>query len=1029
MTGWIDVTWCPNPMLPASDRKIRRIVLSGADTVDSIVKRMGLQATTLLISLNGTQIQKKRRNRKRVRAGDHLMLVQNARGVESFVFASAAMSGKTIATAELLATIAGFATNLAISLALSFAANALFGQQRNAGNSRKDPDGYSISGGANQARQYGPLMLVLGEHRVFPDYASQPFTEFVLDPTATRDIINGTPQTADQMPPDFAFEASPPAASYTPVAPWTLIAGSPPDSYGYYGDNAERSYTTTGGAVTMPHTFVVRFSTAGGTAITTLEEYGLEGDLQNWRAIGAALPVITRYGYELFTNTERLTSIFHFGFGDLEISDLRIGSTAIAEYINWQRHDSTVPAGQLDRTRLQGYNCPGWIGDDYPTHVQITDGGKLEQHAGIPADGWVTRQGMAGCDYIQFDLSGRLFSQGEGGITNLDCSFEAQYREIGATDWVNFPFSPITLTSGVTTPVRETFRNTMPAAARYEVRVRRLTQDESDANRVSDFALTQIKFFIADATKYPAQNRLGLLVQATGQLNGRLDRLSALVRAKHWAWTSTAPWTPGAFPGGTGAWVWQHTTNPAWLFLFYARGGYLNASATPAHLGGGRGWLDQPDPSNGIRMFGAGLLNDRIDYAAIVAWGQSCDAQGLQCRMVIDSQRPCSEILDDIAAAGRASKTWAPGKLSVVWEAADQPTVAVFGMPNIVAGTFQIAYDGDDTADEFTLDFTNSDNDFAADTVRQVVPGTVQPVDPKGLKAAYAMSKSQAQQEVNLLAASRVYHRRQIQWESQIEGYIVQRGDVVALAHDLTQWASSGRLIEITAIDGQIKTIKLSCMVENQTGAANFYIWLRKPDGTFSSIQCVPPARRTDMLTVISPWSVADAPGEFGPGANNSASSWPDTIPEDWIFMAGPTPTLGKRVRITAIEPAEQFRLRITARDEVAEYYPMQNGGGATQVASGERLVARAFNLGLLPADAGGRKLVWQLENAHGAEVMVSVNNGPETQIPVHGYLSVSGDELLLPVYAAGTRLDIRVLPIAAGTPAAVEGDSLAVTI
>ena len=59
----------------------------------------------------------------------------------------------------------------------------------------------------------------------------------------------------------------------------------------------------------------------------------------------------------------------------------------------------------------------------------------------------------------------------------------------------------------------------------------------------------------------------------------------------------------------------------------------------------------------------------------------------------------------------------------------------------------------------------------------------------------------------------------------------------------------------------------------------------------------------------------------------------------------------------------------------------------------------------------------------------LSVNGGAAVQIPVQGYLTVSGEELLVPAYAAGTRLDIQVLPVADGTPVAIEGDSISVTM
>jgi len=40
------------------------------------------------------------------------------------------------------------------------------------------PDQFSISGGANSARPYEPLILILGKHRVFPDYAAASYTEY-----------------------------------------------------------------------------------------------------------------------------------------------------------------------------------------------------------------------------------------------------------------------------------------------------------------------------------------------------------------------------------------------------------------------------------------------------------------------------------------------------------------------------------------------------------------------------------------------------------------------------------------------------------------------------------------------------------------------------------------------------------------------------------------------------------------------------------------------------------------------------------
>lgn len=1041
MLGLIEVTWCPNPLRPVADRQVRRLLATGSDTVDSVTRRLGLHVTPLVAVLNGNEVSRRRWRRKRVRPGDVLVLVQRARGVETAFMAAQIFGTINAFTLAATAALTFITSDFVISLAISVLANSLAGGRGNqqAGENKAPAAAYGIEGGANSLRPYQPLSLVLGEHRYFPDYASRPFSEYVVDETTANDVINATPDIEAQAVP--AFTTSGPVADPVVSAPWTLLTSTA--SFNFYGDNAARTYqykTAWSSEVLTaehPHTFVVRYDATGVEALqlTDYESYLQMGDEstppnQNWRPMAETLPVIVRYGYTAYDNTERLTSIFNWGLGDLEVSDLRIGSTPIEQFNQWARHDSVTPAGQGDRTTLTGYTSPGWVGNAYPGNVQVVDAGKLEQRAGVPNDGWVERQGSEGCRYIQIDIAGRLFKQAGGGIEALGCTMEAEYMAVGSSSWMAMPFSPFEVVNGSTTPVRNTY-SAMLEVDVLKVRVRRTTAEPSDAAEVSELECPRIKFFRNTDALYPAQRRTGLMIKASGQLNGRIDRLSGLVRARMWRWASTAPWTDGLYPGdGAGPWSWGTTTNPAWLFLYYARGGFLNTSAAPGYLGQ-QGWLDQPDPGNSARLFGAGLTNDRIDYAAIVNWAHYCDAAGLQCHLVIDGQRSAGDVLDDIAAAGRASKTWATGKLSVWWEAAGQPVVAAFGMSNIVAGSFSVAYDTDTTVDEYALEFTRSDADYEPDTVYAAVPGVAQVVSQRTERAVYSMSRDQAQRTVNLLAASRYYHRRKIVWESHLEALAVQRGDIVHLAHDLTQWAFSGRLLELVATADQITQVRLSCQVENP-GGGTFYLWVRQPGGTYMSIACVSPAQRTDTLQVSGAWAVADAPGVLTPNGavQNLASQWPDTIPEDWMMLAGPTATPGKRARIVGMEPINQRRVRITARDEDEAYYPLENGlGSVPELASGERLVARVFNLAMHPMDAGGWRLNWELENAHGAEVMLGVNGNPAAQVPIQGHMTVAGTELLLPAYAAGTQLAIQVLPVAAGTPVAVQGDSLTVTV
>jgi hypothetical protein len=733
-----------------------------------------------------------------------------------------------------------------------------------------------------------------------------------------------------------------------------------------------------------------------------------------WHPLNTPLPVIVRYGYEVIYNTERLTSIFNFGFGDLTISDERIGANALDQYQDAERHDSHVPSGQADRTVLTGYTSDNWPGDAYPTNVQTIDGGALAQNEHVLDSGWIERQGSQAGRYVQIDISGRLMRQAGGGFESLSCSFYAHYKAPGATSWTPFPFSPMKITNGSSRAVRQTFSAYLDTPA-IKVRVRRVTPDATDASDVSEMEFTRVKIFRDDNALYPAQRRRGLMLRATGQLNGRVDRYSAFVRVKCWVWASAAPWD-GSLPGAGGAWQWMYTVNPAWLFLYFVRGGFLNPTVAPAHLGRA-GWLDEPHPDNGARLFGAGLVNSRIDYGTLVAWGQWCGQAGLECRMVVSAQRAAGSVLDDIAAAGRARKTWAPGKLSVWWEAAGQPWLAAFGASNIVAGTFKVAYNSNDTVDEFGMTYTQSDNDYEPDTVYAVVPGVTQPVNQQIGQAVYSMPRAQAQRLVNLQAAGVHYHRRTITWESTLMGLTVACGDIIQLAHDLTCWAYSGRLLALSVSGGKVTAVELSAEVD-LPGGGEFWLMVTPPGGDPFSVRCTA-SGRTRNLHVLGAWAASNAPGWLDAATPNpnTTADWQDTLPEDWTWLGGPQATPGKRVRIIGMEPASARRVRITARDEYEAYYPMEWGlGNVSDPASGQQLLARAYNLSATPADGGALRLAWELENAHGADVRVSVNGGPAQQVPVAGHITVLGRELLLPPYKSGTRLAITLLPVAAGT-------------
>ncbi|EFI60759.1 MULTISPECIES: MoaD/ThiS family protein [Comamonas] len=268
----LSVIWCPNPLRPASDRKVLPVALAGSETLHDIVERLGLADTPLAIMSNGRPVAAEDWAATPVSVSDLIVIHQVAKGIVegSTVAAKLVMYGEIGWTAAFaLGTVAAFAANAVIAFAISALAGSLSARSATSAKGDDAPTAYSIEGGSNSARNYEPLQLVLGEHRVFPDYAGRPFGEFVPDPSTATEVINNTPVYETRTHPPFGFEGT------AVIAPWVLIRTDVWESgtIEYYGDQASRTYTSSsGGTVTQPHTFVVSHQGLFDS-VTTYEDY------------------------------------------------------------------------------------------------------------------------------------------------------------------------------------------------------------------------------------------------------------------------------------------------------------------------------------------------------------------------------------------------------------------------------------------------------------------------------------------------------------------------------------------------------------------------------------------------------------------------------------------------------------------------------------------------------------------------------------------------------------------------------------
>lgn len=98
-------------------------------------------------------------------------------------------------------------------------------------------------------------------------------------------------------------------------------------------------------------------------------------------------------------------------------------------------------------------------------------------------------------------------------------------------------------------------------------------------------------------------------------------------------------------------------------------------------------------------------------------------------------------------------------------------------------------------------------------------------------------------------------------------------------------------------------------------GGATYYVSVKHPDGTIDTRTCVYPGSATPVSTITLNSALSQNPSAY---TGNQA--------QDAIFLFDPQATPGKKLKIVAIEPSGDKRVKITCTDEYAAYYTSESG-------------------------------------------------------------------------------------------------------
>ena len=350
----------------------------------------------------------------------------------------------------------------------------------------------------------------------------------------------------------------------------------------------------------------------------------------------AALPYT-----EISGDQQYLRMLLDLGHGDLDISDYKIGETALDDFDDVEYEIGVTPAlFSQDVYELAVGTALNTTGaNDIRTTQNPTNEISVDVQCGT---------GLFGVDAASKTVVGTI-------------NVSILYRAVGAIDWLNpkdadgLTFSSSAISNvGNDFPLKGGARKLLRAGIRwkvptgqYEVRVGRDTTSwaGTTVQTLDEMTWTVLRSISHQVPSTTGTTKLALRIKATGQLNGVVSNLSVLAAQKVRTW-DVATQTFGAAVS---------TQNPAWIYL----------------------WLMTQCAATVRRV-----ADSRMDLDGIAEWAADCAVKGYRVAFVADSPRQFGDLLKDVMACGRGARGMRNGKYSVVRDVEQASEVQLFTPAN-----------------------------------------------------------------------------------------------------------------------------------------------------------------------------------------------------------------------------------------------------------------------------------------------------------------------------------------------------------
>ena len=542
----------------------------------------------------------------------------------------------------------------------------------------------------------------------------------------------------------------------------------------------------------------------------------------------AALPYT-----EISGDDQYLRMLLDLGYGDLDISDIQIGGTAISSFQDVEYQIGTNPG--LFTQDVYELAVGVDMSTDAATATRTTQSASNEASLDL-----VFSNGLYGIDT-------------SGNTTTGTVVFSIQYSPAGANTWTSVTAATgLTSTNGLTVSgsnftVSSSARKTLRCGIRwtvtpgqYDVKVTRVSSSfpgsagaSAQSGGCAWSVLRSVAYHNPSTT---GTTKLAMRIKATGQLNGVVQNLSVLAAQKIPAWDKTNQ-------------VWlaeAETQNPAWIYA----------------------WLLTRCPAVQRR-----LPDARLDLNTIADWASECTTKGLVCSFMMESARALFDVVRDVLAAGRGSFGMRNALYSVVRDVSQSVPVQIFTPANSWGFSYQRVFS--DLPHALRVRFTNPAASYQQDEViaywdgysSDGAGGTTIATRFETLDLAMVVDPNAAW-KLGRYHLSVAYNRPNTYVGSaDIENIVCERGDLVYWAHDITHWGADWGRITAVSTDGL--TVTLDGPVTLAAGVTyNFLV--RRSDGTQTTDSVTQAAGTTQTLTLGTALLASDVGNLFVLGDVNS---------------------------------------------------------------------------------------------------------------------------------------------------------------